>query len=300
MHSIGTVWMWAGFFVFVLSVVLIDIYLLGRKGAHKVSTKEALCWVLVWFSCACVFTLYLFTISKQKAFEFFTGYMIEKSLSIDNMFVFIMIFNYFLVPAEYQRRVLIYGVLSAIVLRLLMIVGGVWLVHQFHWILYVFGAFLIYTGIKLFRNHDETRDLSSNPLLMFLRRHLRVTHEFHEERFFIKENSLWYATPLFLVLVLVEVSDITFALDSIPAIFAVTDDIFIIFTSNVFAILGLRALYFLLSNMSQRFPYLKYGISFILIFIGIKMVIAPWITIPIILALTVIILTIIISMLKSR
>lgn len=291
MHSIGTPSMWLGFLIFVLAVICIDIFLLGRNPSHKVSIKEALSWVLVWFSCAVIFALLLCMISKQRALEFFTGYMIEESLAIDNMFVFLMIFNYFHVPAEYQRRVLLYGVLSAIGLRFLMIIGGTWLVREFHWILYIFGAFLIFTGIKLFSKHTHKVDLGENPIVIWLRRHLRVTEQFHAENFFVKQRNKWYVTPLFLVLILIEISDIVFALDSIPAIFAVTNDAFVIFTSNVFAILGLRALYFLLANMADRFSNLKYGVAFILVFIGTKMIIAPWIDIPIVLTLSIIVFT---------
>ncbi|HLB58250.1 MAG TPA: TerC/Alx family metal homeostasis membrane protein, partial [Gammaproteobacteria bacterium] len=199
-------------------------------------------------------------------------------------------FTYFLVPAEYQRRVLLYGVLGAIVFRLLMILGGVWLVSQLHWILYVFGLFLVFTGAKMFFPEKEQKDLEKNPVLRWSRRFLRVTKEFHNEKFFIKKDTLYYVTPLFLVLILVEVSDLVFALDSIPAIFAVTNDVFIIFTSNIFAILGLRALYFLLVNAAERFHFLKYGIAVMLIFIGLKMLIESWIDIPILLALGILVL----------
>lgn len=299
MQSIGTGWMWAGFLIFVFLVLGLDIFLLGKSGAKRVSIRNALLWVLTWFLCAVVFGLLLWGylaetqdvfIANQKALEFFTGYLIEEVLSTDNMFTILMIFTYFLVPAEQQRRVLLYGVLGAIVFRLLMILGGVWLVSQLHWILYVFGLFLVFTGIKMLFPEDEKKDLEKNPVLRWSRRHLRVTKEFHNEKFFIKKNALYYATPLFLVLILVEISDLVFALDSIPAIFAVTNDVFIIFTSNIFAILGLRALYFLLVHAAERLCFLKYGIAVMLVFIGFKMLAEPWIEIPILLALGMLIL----------
>lgn len=299
MHSIGTWWMWSGFFIFVLFVLAIDLFLVGGNRSHKVSAKEALGWFLTWVSCALIFNVILWRylwvtqgslIAHQKALEFFTGYLIEQSLSIDNMFAFIMIFNYFHVPEEFQRRVLLYGILSAIVLRLVMILSGTWLVSQFHWVLYIFGLFLIFTGIKMLMPiKEEEKNLDNNPMLRFMRKHMRITSKFHEQRFFIRQNALWYATPLFLVLMLIELSDVVFALDSIPAIFAITTDPFIVFTSNIFAILGLRALYFLLSDMALRFRLLKYGIALVLIFIGIKMILAYWMHFSILLALGVVV-----------
>ena len=300
MYSIGTWWMWLGFLAFVLLVIGIDIFCLGRGRTEKVTTRQALFWMLVWFMCAMVFGLLLLSVSSQKALEFFTGYIIEKSLSVDNMFVFLMVFNYFHVPANYQRRVLLYGVLSAIVLRFLMIIGGTWLVSEFHWVLYVFGVFLVFTGIKMLFSQEESKELGNNPLLKWLRRHLRVTESFHDEHFFVKLEAKWYVTPLFLALILIEMFDVIFALDSIPAIFSITNDVFIIATSNIFAILGLRALYFLLANMAERFSHLKYGVAFILAFVGAKMLLAPWIEIPILLALGIVILALALSMLKSE
>jgi len=298
MHSMGTWWMWGGFFIFVLLVLAIDLFLVGGNRSHKVSSKEALSWFLTWVLCALIFNGLLWwyvsftqgsAIAHQKALEFFTGYLIEQSLSIDNMFAFIMIFNYFHVPEEFQRRVLLYGILSAIVLRLVMILSGTWLVSQFQWVLYVFGVFLIFTGIKMLIPGKEENGLNNNAMLHLLRKHMRVTSQFHKERFFIHQNALWYATPLFLVLMLIEISDVIFALDSIPAIFAITNDPFIIFTSNIFAILGLRALYFLLSDMALRFHLLKYGVALVLIFIGIKMILAYWMHLSILLALGVVV-----------
>lgn len=295
MHSSGSWWMWASFLIFVLVMISVDMILLQRKKNHKVPVKEALSWVMVWLSSALIFNVILWfyfnsthgiEFANQKALEFFSGYLIEQSLSVDNMFAFIMIFNFFAVPDEYQHRVLIYGVLSAIVMRFFVILGGTWLVHELHWILYVFGIFLVFTGLKMLTQKDEKKDLSDNKLLLWLRRHLRITENFHGEKFFIRKNALIYSTPLLLVLIFIEISDLIFALDSIPAIFAVTDDPFIIFTSNIFAILGLRSLYFLLSHMAARFHLLRYGIAIMLTFIGVKMLIEPWFDIPILIALS--------------
>lgn len=309
-HTIGTWWMWTGFFAFVLLVLIIDILFLGGKKTNIVTTRTALSWTLIWISCALVFNgvlwLYLKStvgavIAHELALQFFTGYLIEKSLSIDNMFVFLLIFNYFAVPKANQRRVLIYGVLCAFVLRLVTILAGTWLVSQLHWILYLFGLFLLITGIKMLVFAQDKNDLNDNIALRWLRNHLRITETFHGEKFFIKQNSLIYCTPLFLVLILIEISDVVFALDSLPAIFAISSDPFIIFTSNVFAILGLRALYFLLVNMETKFHLLKYGIALMLSFIGLKMLIEPWanISIPIALSVVVAILatTVILSLL---
>jgi tellurite resistance protein TerC len=310
MYTVGTWWMWIGFLVFIAIVLTIDIVLLDRKKSHSVTSRQALSWIAIWVTCALIFNGLLWyylsytqsvIIANQKALEFFTGYVIEQSLSVDNMFIFIMIFSYFKVPAEYQRRVLLYGVLSAVVLRLLMILGGTWLVTNFHWILYVFGAFLVITGIKMLFPEKAEKTLDQNLLLIFLRRYLRITEKFQDEKFFIKQNYFWYATPLFLVLIFVEISDLIFALDSVPAIFAITNDPFIVFTSNIFAILGLRAMYFLLANMAPKFHLLKYGIALVLTFVGTKMVLAHWITMSIVLALSVIaailVTTIILSLL---
>ncbi len=295
--SIGTWWMWLGFAVFVLAMLAVDMFVLGGKGAHKVSVREALGWSLVWVTLAFAFNALLWwhldgtlgrEVANEKALEFFTGYLIEKSLSVDNIFVFLMIFGYFVVPPEYQRRVLLYGVLGAIVMRAVMILAGVWLITAFHWVLYLFGAFLAGTGIKMFLFAEHKPDLEKNPVLRWMRGHLKITTGFEGERFFVLREGVRYATPLFLVLVLVEASDLVFALDSIPAIFAVTEDPFIVFTSNIFAILGLRALYFLLADVADRFHLLKYGLALVLIFVGTKMLIVDWFKIPVGIALGVV------------
>ena len=282
--------MWAGFIVFVLVMLALDLFVLGGKKAHRVPVREALAWVVAWTTLAMVFAGLMWwyldanlgrEIANRKTLEFLAGYLIEQSLSVDNMFVFVMIFGFFAVPPELQRRVLLYGVLGAIVMRAGMILGGVWLVTQFSWLLYVFGAFLVVTGIKMLIFADHKPDLEANPLLRWLRAHLRITPGFHGEAFFVRQNGVLWATPMFLVLALIEASDVVFAVDSIPAIFAVTTDPFIVFTSNIFAIMGLRALYFLLADMADRFHLLKYGLAIVLVVIGAKMLAAPWVHLPI-------------------
>jgi len=288
--NIGEPWMWVAFIVFVLAMLAVDLFVFGGRKAHRVSVREASSWVFAWCMLAMAFAGLLWwylngefgpEIAKVKTLEFLTGYLIEQSLSIDNMFVFVMIFSYFAVPPELQRRVLLYGVLGAIVMRAAMIFAGVWLVSQFTWLLYVFGVFLIITGIKMLVFAEQQPDLDNNPLLRWVRGHLRITNGFHGERFFVLQNGVRWATPMFLVLVLIEASDLMFAVDSIPAIFAVTTDPFIIFTSNIFAIMGLRALYFLLADMADRFHLLKYGLALVLVFIGGKMTVMPWFHMPV-------------------
>ena len=282
--------MWAGFIVFVVAMLALDLFVLGGNKAHRVSVKEAGSWVAAWVTLAITFGVLLWwyldgtagrEMANQKALEFFTGYLIEQSLSVDNMFVFVMIFTYFAVPPELQRRVLLYGVVGAIVMRAGMILAGVWLVSEFAWILYVFGLFLVLTGIKMLIFAEHKLDLEKNPLLRWMRGHMRITPGFHGEKFVVRINGLFYATPMFLVLVMIEISDLVFAVDSIPAIFAVTNDPFIVFTSNIFAIMGLRALYFLLADMADRFHLLKYGLALVLVFVGGKMLVAPWFHMPV-------------------
>ena len=288
--SFATGPMWAGFIVFVLAMLALDLFVLGGNKAHRVSVKEAASWVLAWVALALTFGALLWwyldgtagrEIANTKALEFLAGYLIEQSLSVDNMFVFVMIFSYFAVPPELQRRVLLYGVIGAIIMRAGMILAGVWLVSEFAWILYVFGLFLVVTGIKMFIFADHQPDLEKNPLLRWLRGHMRITPDFHGEAFFVRINGLRYATPMFLVLMMIEASDLVFAVDSIPAIFAVTTDPFIVFTSNIFAIMGLRAMYFLLADMADRFHLLKYGLALVLVFIGAKMLVMPWFHMPV-------------------
>lgn len=297
MSNIGEPWMWAGFIGFVLVMLALDLFVLGGRKAHRVHVKEAATWVAVWVSLALTFAGLLWwylnetqgaEVARTKVLEFLAGYLIEQSLSVDNMFVFVMIFTYFAVPPELQRRVLLYGVLGAIVMRAGMIFAGVWLVEQFSWVLYLFGAFLVITGIKMLIFAKAEPDLEKNPILRWLRGHLRITPEFHGESFFVRQSGILWATPMFLVLALIEASDLVFAVDSIPAIFAVTTDPFIVFTSNIFAIMGLRALYFLLADMADRFHLLKYGLAIVLVFIGGKMLAMPWFHVPIQWSLTIV------------
>lgn len=288
--SVGEPWMWGAFIVFVLVMLALDLFVFGGGKAHKVSIKEAASWSLVWVSLALLFNAGLWwhlngtvgpEIADRKALEFLTGYLIEKSLSVDNVFVFLLIFSSFHISAEYQRRVLIYGVLGAIVMRAIMILAGAWLVREFSWVLYIFGAFLVVTGMRMLVMAETTPDLANNPVLKFSRRHLRICEDHHGEKFTVLKDGVLYFTPLFLVLILIEVSDLVFAVDSIPAIFAITTDPFIVFTSNIFAIMGLRALYFLLADVADRFHLLKYGLAMVLTFIGAKMLIAPWYHVPV-------------------
>lgn len=308
MQSIGAWWMWVGFGVFVLAMLAVDMFLLGRHGAHKVTVREALTWSLVWFALAMLFGGALWgwldhsagrELADSKLMEYLTGYLLEKTLAMDNIFVFVMLFGYFAVPLEYQKRVLVYGVLGAIVMRVVLILLGAWLIAQFHWVLYIFGAFLLVTGIKMLLFAEHEPDLTKNPLLKWLRNHVRITDGYHGDKFWIYEKGVRWFTPMFLVLVLIEASDLIFAMDSIPAIFAVTSDPFIVLTSNIFAILGLRALYFLLADMSERFHLLKYGLAVVLMFVGIKMLIVDWFKIPVAVSLGVIIAVLGTSMMLS-
>lgn len=299
--SVGTPLFYGVFFIAVLIMIGIDMLSLKKTGAHKVSVKEALAWTCVWIAVSCGFAVWLYfelagnpaygaVVAKEKVLEFFTGYVLEKSLAVDNIFVFLMIFSYFKVPPQYQHRVLLYGVFGAIVLRAVMIFIGAALVQQFEWILYLFGAFLLYTGIHMIKSggDDDDENLNDNKLLNWLKKHIHVSKELNGEKFFTVENGKRMATPLFLVLVMVELSDVIFAVDSIPAVFAVTTDPFIVMTSNIFAILGLRAMYFLLADIADRFVFLKYGLSFVLSFIGVKMLIMHWVHIPIAISLSVV------------
>ena len=308
MELLGTWWMWSGFAAIVLALLLVDLLLVGGGKQHKVSLKEAAIWSLVWIAVALAFNGAIWwyldanagrELANQKALEFFTGYLIEKALAVDNVFVWLMLFGYFAVPAELQRRVLLYGVLGAIVMRTGMIFGGSWLISQFHWILYLFGAFLLFTGAKMLWMADKEPDMANNPLLRWLRGHMKISDELHEERFFVVRQGVRYATPLLLVLILVEISDLIFAVDSIPAIFAITTDPFIVLTSNIFAIMGLRAMYFLLADFADRFVLLKYGLALILLFIGAKMMLIDLFHIPIAISLGVVALILIASMVLS-
>ncbi|MGA8118609.1 TerC family protein [Rouxiella badensis] len=290
MNSVGNPVLWGSFAVVVVIMLAVDMLLQGRKGAQSMTMKSAALWSLLWVGLSLLFNFGFWwylngefgrEVADKQALAFLTGYLIEKALAVDNVFVWLMLFSYFSVPASLQRRVLVYGVLGAIVLRTGMIFAGSWLVAEFSWILYLFGAFLLFTGIKMAIAKEDDGAIGDKPLVRWLRGHLRMTDELSGEKFFIRRNGLLYATPLVLVLIMVELSDVIFAVDSIPAIFAVTTDPFIVLTSNLFAILGLRAMYFLLANVAERFSMLKYGLAVILIFIGAKMLLLDVIHIPV-------------------
>ena len=308
LHGIANGWMWAGFAVFVIVAIFVDLVALEKKGAHVVTMREALSWSALWIALAFVFNGLLWywldasvgrEIANIKATEFLTGYLIEKSLSVDNIFVFLLLFTAFAVPPDLQKRALIIGVIGAIVLRVIMILIGAWLIAKFHWILYLFGAFLLITGIKMIWVADHEPDLEKNPILKWMRGHLLITRDFVGEKLtFTKDGVRWF-TPLFVVVVLIGITDVIFAVDSIPAIFAITTDPFIVMTSNIFAVLGLRALYFLLADLADRFHLLKYGLALVLIFIGTKMLIVEWYKIPVFVSLGVVASILAISMAAS-
>jgi tellurite resistance protein TerC len=290
MDTIAPIWLWLFFVGAVLAALFVDFVVLKKQGAHEVGVKEALNWSIVWVLASFAFNgLFWWAVAQdhgtavanEKSVEFLTGYLIEKSLAVDNIFVFLMIFSYFAVPPAYQKRVLMIGIVGAIVLRTLMILLGSWLIAEFHWVLYLFGAFLLATGIKMWWAAGKEPDLESNPALKLLRRLLPVSKSFDGERFFTVENGKRIATPLLLVIALVGLTDVIFAVDSIPAIFAITTDPFIVLTSNVFAILGLRAMYFLLAAVAAKFHLLSYGLAVILVFIGTKMMLIDLVKIPV-------------------
>ncbi|MFM7848761.1 MAG: TerC family protein [Rubrivivax sp.] len=298
MDTIAPLWLWIFFVASVLVALFVDFVVLRKQGAHAVSVKEALNWSIVWVALSFAFNgLFWWAVAQDhdvatantKAMEFLTGYLIEKSLAVDNIFVFLMIFTYFAVPPEFQKRVLMIGIIGAIVLRTVMILAGSWLISEFHWVLYVFGAFLILTGVKMWWAAGKENDLESNPALKLLRRLMPVSKGFDGEKFFTMENGKRIATPLFLVIALVGLTDVIFAVDSIPAIFAITTDPFIVLTSNIFAILGLRAMYFLLAAVATKFHLLSYGLAVVLVFIGTKMVLIDVYKIPVTVSLGVVV-----------
>jgi tellurite resistance protein TerC len=305
----GTIWLWVGFNVFVLALLALDLGVFHRK-AHAVSIKEAAIWSVVWISLAMIFNLGLYFFwdqvepassysNSEAALAFFTGYLIEKSLSVDNIFVFVLLFTFFAVPAAYQHRVLFWGILGALLMRGTLIAVGAALLKEFHWIIYLFGGFLVFTGIRMALHRDEEMHPEQNPLVKLLRRVMPVTENYEGDKFFIRRAGTILATPLFLVLLLIESTDLIFAVDSIPAVFAVTDHPFIVYTSNVFAILGLRSLYFLLAGVVDKFYYLKLGLSVVLVFVGIKMLIVDIYKIPVGLSLGVIFSILAISIVAS-
>ena len=308
METIGNWWMWAGFTVLVIVALIVDLLVMRQQGAHKVSFPEALRWSMIWIALALAFNGLLWwyldgvhgrEFANVKALEFLTGYVVEKSLAVDNIFVFLMIFNFFAVPIEHQKRALIFGVIAAIVLRALMILLGAFLIAKFHWVFYIFGAFLLITGIKMATGGDEAPDLEQNPVIRWVRKHMKITSEFDGEKLTTIRNGVRYATPMLLVVLMIGVTDVIFAVDSIPAIFAITTDAFIVLTSNVFAILGLRAMYFMLADMADRFHLLNYGLAAVLCFIGSKMLIMDFYKIPIAISLGVVFVLVAGSMVAS-
>jgi tellurite resistance protein TerC len=291
----GTPLMWSLFAAFVFVALLIDFFALRKQGAHHVTIKEAAIWSMVWVAVSFVFVGWMWwylggtnsdpalqAVANDKSLEFITGYLVEKALAVDNIFVFLMLFTYFAVPADYQKRVLMIGILGALVLRAIMIFIGAWAISRFHWILYVFGVFLVLTGIKMWWAAGQEPDLEANPALRWIRKHMRIAPDYDGERLTTIVNGVRMATPLAVVVLLIGIVDVIFAVDSIPAIFAITTDTFIVLTSNVFAILGLRAMYFLLAGMHERFHLLSYGLALVLVLIGTKMLLIDVYKIPVI------------------
>jgi tellurite resistance protein TerC len=300
----NTIWPWVGFNALVLGLLALDLGVFHRK-AHTVHPREALTWSIVWITLSLLFNGLIWAWHGQKAaLEFFTGYLIEKSLSVDNIFVFVIIFSYFRVPPKFQHRVLFWGIVGALIMRAILIGVGAVLLARFFWVEYIFGAFLVITGIRMSRSHEPEVHPEGNVIVRFFRRFWPVTRDYHEHRFFVKMDGRIMATPLFIVLLLVETTDVVFALDSIPAIFGVTKDPFIVYTSNIFAILGLRALYFLLASVIGMFEYLNLGLAAVLSFIGIKMLISYWVHIPIGISLAIVFgllaISIVASIIKRR
>ena len=293
--------MWVAFWVIVLAALFIDLAVMNKHKGH-VSIKEAAVMVSAWISLALLFggAIWLFE-GPRHALEFYTGYVLEYSLSIDNMFVFIMIFGYFAVPNDLQPKVLLWGILGAVAMRFLFIFVGVQLISAFAWMIYVFGALLIFTAVKmLMQKEDDKFDPSQSFILKVFKKIMPIKTDYHGENFFIKENAKWFATPLFAALLVIEMSDVIFAIDSIPAILGITQDTFLVYSSNIFAIIGLRSLYFLLSGMAGKFPYLKYGISVILFFVGVKMIVSHFVKIPVPASLGIIVFILAVSMLASK
>jgi tellurite resistance protein TerC len=308
MDTVAPLWLWIFFVVTVLVALFIDFVVLKKQGAHSVSLKEATQWSVIWVLASLAFNALFWwavyqdhgtALANTKSLEFLTGYLIEKSLAVDNIFVFLMIFTYFAVPPEYQKRVLMIGIVGAIVLRTVMILAGAWLIAEFHWLLYVFGAFLLLTGIKMWWAAGKEPDLEANPALKLLRKLIPVSKNFDGEKFFTVENGKKIATPLLLVIALVGLTDVIFAVDSIPAIFAITMDPFIVLTSNIFAILGLRAMYFLLAAVAAKFHLLSYGLAVVLVFIGTKMLLIDVIKIPVLISLGVVVAILAVTMVWS-
>src|SRR5512139_1356165 len=281
METIGSVWLWGGFTAFVLAMLALDLGVFHRK-AHEVRFREALTWSVVWVTLALAFNALIWAwFGPTTGLEFLTGYLIEKALSVDNIFVFLVIFSYFAVPKQHQHRVLFWGILGALVMRAAFIFAGAALLEAFHWVIYIFGGILIVTGVKMLVQRNAEIEPQNNPVFKLFRRFVPSVPEYHGSKFLVRKGASWFATPLLAVLVAVEATDLVFAVDSIPAVFAVTKDPFIVYTSNIFAILGLRAMYFLLAGVMDRFRYLKPGLATVLVFVGVKMSIADLYKIPI-------------------
>jgi tellurite resistance protein TerC len=294
------IWFWIGFHVFIFFMLALDLGIFHKR-THKVPVKEAIIWTIVWISLAFLFNLFvLFEFGKVKALEFLTGYVIEYSLSVDNIFVFILIFTYFAVKDQYQHKILFWGILGALIMRGIFIFAGVALINRFHWIVVIFGGFLVFTGIRMLFQKEAEPDPEKNPIVKFFKRFLPVTNTNHGDRLFVRQNHRLYATPLFLVLLIIESSDLIFAVDSIPAVLAISQDRFIVYTSNIFAILGLRSLYFAINGIMGYFRYLKVGLAFVLTFVGLKMLAAYFnLEIPIVLSLLIIVSILAISVIAS-
>ena len=308
METIGSPLLWGGFAVMVVVALLVDLVLMRSGGPHKVTFKEAAYWSLGWVALALLFNAGLWwyltetagsVIANRVGLEFLTGYLVEKSLAVDNIFVFLMVFTYFSVPEEQRQRVLIIGILGAIVLRTIMIFAGAVLLTKFHWLLYVFGVFLLFTGIKMWLAAGKAPDLEANPALRWMRKHLALTPQYHGNALVVRENGKRWYTPLFVVIMLIAITDVIFAVDSIPAIFAITSDPFIVLTSNVFAVLGLRAMFFLLAGMADRFHLLPYGLALVLAFIGSKMLLIDVVKIPVLVSLGVVVAIIAVTVVAS-
>jgi len=308
MDTIAPIWLWLFFVGAVLAALFVDFVVLKKQGAHEVSVKEALNWSIVWVALSFAFNALFWwavaqnhgtDVANEKSMEFLTGYLIEKSLAVDNIFVFRLIFSYFAVPPAFQKRVLMIGIIGAIVLRTVMILLGSWLIAEFHWVLYLFGAFLLATGVKMWWAAGQEPDLDNNPALKWVRSRFKIAPTYDGEKFFTVVGGVKMATPLLVVILLIGIVDIVFAVDSIPAIFAITTDPFIVLTSNVFAILGLRAMYFLLANMHERFHLLSYGLAIVLVFIGAKMLLIDVYKIPVVFSLGFTAVTLAVTMILS-
>lgn len=288
MEIIGTPLQWGIFFALLLAMLTLDLGVINRK-EHRIGLREALFWSVVWTIVALIFNGWIYyRFGRQIGLEFLTGYVIERSLSFDNIFVFVVIFNYFAVPSEHQHRVLFWGILGALISRGIFIAMGTALLTRFEWLIFVFGAFLVYTGIKIFKQSETEVHPERNPVVRAFQRFVPLTNRYSGRNFFVREDGRLKATPLMLVLVVVEATDVVFAVDSIPAVFGVTKNPFIVFTSNIFAILGLRALYFLLAGLMHKFHYLSYGLGLVLVFVGGKMLTEPWIEIPTLVSLAIV------------